>query len=72
MVPSVAPMPLVAEHGNVHVVLRLIQPHAVVLVMRKKSNNADLPSVLRDSQRVTYNMQCLIPYKSTPSKTKTT
>ena len=52
MVPSAAPMPLVAERGNAHVVLRLIQPHAVVLVMRKKSNNADLQSVPKDNQRV--------------------
>ena len=52
MVPSAAPMPLVAERGNAHVALRLIQPHAVVLVMRKKSNNADLQSVPKDNQRV--------------------
>ena len=52
MVPSAAPMPLVAERENAHVVLRLIQPHAVVLVMRKKSNNADLQSVPKDNQRV--------------------
>lgn len=44
-------MPLVAEHGNVHVDLRLIQPHAVVLVMRKKSNNVDLPNVRKGNQR---------------------